>query len=140
MKRLASYLDCVAATGLFIAISASPAHADAFGLCSCPPSLAFFVNGVNYSNNFVTTTGDGNTFLVTGSVITDVFSLSLNATTVQDEPGINYDVSISGDPTVAFVITQSFLTQATDLTLTSQIDGIIQDLSGDGAASVLGSP
>src|SRR5262245_38644639 len=100
MKRLARFLACVAAAGLFIAISARPAHAGSFGLCSCPPSLVLYVNGVNYSNGFVTTTNDGLTFNISGSVITPLFSFSLNATTVQNEPGITYDLSISGDPTV----------------------------------------
>src|SRR6266480_1134152 len=98
--------------GMLIFLSAS-VYGEGFGLCSCPPSLAVYVNGTNYTGIgspffTVTTTDGGQTYQISGSVITDTFHFTLNATTKQDTD-IDFDTSISGDPTVAIIIQQSFL-------------------------------
>jgi len=131
--------------GLLFLLAAS-VYGDGFGLCSCPPSVAVVVNGVNYSDSFIRTDlPGGQQFLIDGTVNhidelnpANSFSFTLHARTNQDTD-IDFDTSISGDPTVAFIITQPFLGFGS-FALNSTSAGRIQDLSGDGAASVFGSP
>src|SRR5215471_11894169 len=101
-----------------MAVSATRANANGFGFCNCPPSVAVFLGGVNYSGSFLTSTQDGQLFSIVGSVATPNFTFSLNASSFQD-PVISYDMSVEGAiGTVALIITQSFLTQDVSFMLT----------------------
>jgi hypothetical protein len=109
------------------------------GSCNCPPSIIVFINGVSYSSSFTPVSVDeGNSYQIQGSVTNSTFQFTLNVTTHPD-PDIDFDTSILGDPTVAIVITQTFLAGPA-LQLITTSSGVIQDLNGDKQASALGSP
>src|SRR5262245_25070302 len=109
------------------------------GVCQCPPSIIALVNGTNYSNSFAVTALTNNQgYSINGSIITDLFQFSLNVNT-QPDPEIDFGMSISGDPDVSIIITQTFLGGPFP-NFFSTSSGTITDANKDGIASMLGSP
>jgi hypothetical protein len=118
-------------------------------LCSCPPSIGVFVNGVDYSTSFqAVTVVPGQTYTIGGNInnttldsegvvhLAPAFQFSLGVTTHPD-PDVDFGLDISGDPTVAIFITQTYLGSFPILKTDSS--GQIYDLDRNGA-SVSGAP
>jgi hypothetical protein len=123
-------------TGLFILLVSSVYGA---GVCQCPPSIIALINGTNYSNNFVVTTLSNNQgYNINASISTNLFQFAMNVNT-QPDPEIDFGMSISGDPDVSIIITQTFLGGPFP-NFFSTSSGTITDANNDGHASMLGSP
>ena len=106
------------------------------GNCQGAPIISAVIDGADYSNSFVVTPiAQG--YSITASVSNSLFTFAFDATTSAD-PGINYSLSIGGDPTVDIIITQFYL--GTYPSFAGSSHATITDASQDAHASMLGSP
>jgi hypothetical protein len=107
------------------------------GVCQAAPSVVAVIDGVDYSNSFaVTPIAQGHA--ISASISNRLFTFAFDATTDAD-PGINYHLSIGGDPTVQLTIQQFYLGGPFPVFAGSSI-ATITDANQDGHVSLLGSP
>jgi PEP-CTERM motif len=144
VKRLRKFLVCLAASGLFIAVFATPAQATAFLVLN----VIVTVDSVDYSGSFFETTLDPFRRVISGTVVTPDFMLSLTVSAETDPTPIpitdfghlhellSYDLSFAGVGSVSIAMMQGIEYLYPYNTLTSQTAGSLTDLTGDGSASV----
>ncbi len=107
------------------------------GVCQAAPSITAVIDGVDYSNSFVVSSiAQG--YSISGSLSNALFTFTFDATTDAD-PGINYRLSIGGDPTVEITIQQVYL-GGPYLSFVGTSIATITDANLDGHASLTGLP